>query len=235
MKRGNLFSRGFILFLGIVTFFFLNTPAFAIATYDYLSDATISFSHIWNKYDPVATSTITGTGQYTASTDPLYDFNRQNLWFYQSARVIGSAGDSSLSQSGTSGAYNMVDTVLTFNLGPAPTDLTITLTGSSQILSSYRQMQLWDEGSQTGEKIGYWPELGGGGTFLGLKFDGQWFGIPGGSTTFYGLTGKHDLNIITSADGAAKAVYPYVQTPEPAAMFLLGIGLMGLIAIRRRI
>ena len=229
MKRGILFSRGFILFLGIVTVFFLNTPAFAIATYDYLSDATISFSHIWNKYDPVATSTITGTGQYTASTDPLYDFNRQNLWFYQSARVIGSAGDSSLSQSGTSGAYNMVNTVLTFNFGPEPTDLAVTLTAYNQILTSNRQMQLWDEGSQTGEKIGYWPELGGGGAFLGLKFDGQWFGIPGwqegGSKTFYSLTGKHDLEIITSADGAAKAVYPYVKTPESAALLLLGIGL----------
>lgn len=238
MKRGNSFSRGFITFLGIAAVLFLNTQAFAIATYDYLSDATISFSQKWNKSDPVGTSTIAGSGQFTASTNPLYDFSHNDLWFYQSARAIGSAGDPSLSQSGTSGAYSMVDTVLSFNFGQTPTNLTVTLTDFNQILSSSRQLQLWDEGSQTGEKIGYWPELGGGGTSLGLKFDGSWFGIPwqdGGSFTFYDLTGKHELNIITTASGAAKAVYPYVKTPEPASMLLLGLSLVGLIAVRKEI
>ncbi len=227
-----------VLSLGLITYLLLGGQAFAIVTYDYLSDAKITFSQLWDSCTALVTSTTAGTGQHTASTVSSQEFDLQNFWYYQSAQVIGSAGDDGLSQSGTSGAHNVIDTALNFDFGLVPTNLTITLTDYNQTLLSSRQLNLWDEGSQTGEQVGWWPELGGGGTALWLTFDGQAFAIPnwirGDSTTFYNLTGEHTVDIWTDANGAAKAAYPYVQTPEPNTILLLGFGLLGFIGFRRK-
>jgi hypothetical protein len=227
-----------VLIMSLTTCLLWGSQAFAIATFDYLSDAKITFSQLWDSYTPIVTSTTSGTGQSTVSTAPSQAFDLQNFWYYQSAHIIGSAGDSALSQSGTSHAYNSIDTAFTFNFGIVPTNLTITLTDWNQVLVSSKQLNLWNPDNQTGEYVGYWPTLGGGGTGLGLKFDGQWFAIPnwinGNSTSFYDLTGQHTVDIYTVADEAAIAGYPYVQTPEPSTMLLVGSALVGLVGFRRK-
>jgi hypothetical protein len=205
--------------------------------YDYLSDAKIAFSQPWVNYTTDVTSTTSGAGQYSVSTSPSEAVVLQNISYYQSARVMGSAGDSALSQSGTSHAYNYVQTSFAFDFAAA-TNLTITLNDWNQVLVSSKQLNLWNPDNETGEYIGYWPTLGGGGTSLGLALDGKSFAIPdwirGGSTTFFSLTGKHTVLLATSADETAVAGYPYVNTPEPSTMLFLGTGLFGLVGYSRR-
>lgn len=211
--------------------------AYAIAMYDYLSDATMTFNQPWSSYAAISTSTTSGSGQYTASTMPSQDADPQDFSYYQSARIVGSAGDASLSQGGTSHAYNLVETFITFEFA-VQTDLVVSLTDWNQILLSSRQLPLWEPANQTGEYIGFWPELGGGGTGLQLALDGQFFAIPnwdrGGSTTFDNLIGTHTILLKTSADESALAGYPYIRVPEPPTLLLLAAGLGVLTGIARR-
>ena len=162
--------------------------ALAVATYDYLSDVTITCNVAWDAYTPTDTSTTSGSGQHNESTAPSRNSDPQNLQFYQIARISGSAGDSPLGEGGISHAFNRVETTLAFDFGSTPTNLTITLDDYNQVISSSRQLPQWDPTSDTGEYIGYWPTLGGGGTALGLAFDGEWIAIPdwvrGESVTF---------------------------------------------------
>lgn len=211
---------------------------FATATYDYLSDTKITFNHLWSNFTPTFTSTTFGTGQHNESTAPSQDVNLESFWYYQSAHITGFAGNDSLTQSGISYASNTVETLFTFDFGSVSTDLMVTLTDWNQVLASSTQLNLWNPDNQTGEYVGYWPTLGGGGTSLGLAFDGQGFAIPGwekgNSTIFYNLTGQHTIRVMTDASETAIAGYPYVQTPEPSTLLLFGSGLVGLFVFRRR-
>lgn len=188
--------------LVLVLCLFWGNPAFATATYDYLSDVKITFNHSWNNYTPGITSLTFGTGQHNETTAPSNDFNSNLFWYSQSARVTGSAGDALLTQGGISYASNCYQTYFTFDFGSIPTDFKITLTDWNQVLASSKDLDLWNPDNQTGEYVGYWPTYGGGGTSLGLALDGVWFAIPGwergNSTTFFNLTELHTILIETS-------------------------------------
>jgi hypothetical protein len=225
-----------VLALGSVICLFFSAHAFGLATYDYLSDVNVTFSNLWDSYSTTITSTTYSTGQGYATTSPSQNLNLSSLSYYQLSSIEGSAGNTALNQGGTSHAYNSVGTTFAFDFA-TPTDLTITLADWNQIVTSSRQLDLWNPDNETGEYIGYWPTLGGGGTSLMLELDGQAFAIPGwtrgASTTFDDLTGKHTVLVWTTADETAIAGYPY-DAPEPATLLFLASGLIGLIGLWRK-
>ena len=228
-----------LLLSGLLMCLLSDNQAYAIATYDYLSDVTISFSRLWESYIETITSIKSATGEATASTAPSQNFDLANLSYYQSAQITGSAGDIGLSRNGTSHAYNQVVTSFTFNLSSVPTDLTITLNDWNQVLTSSTQLHVFNGANQTGEYVGHWPTLGGGGTGLQILFDNA-NGAPlsyvkGDSVTFHNLTGLHTLLLTTSADESALAGYPYAATPEPSSLLLLSLSILGLALSRRAV
>ena len=221
----------------------MTNQASAVASFDYISDITIGFNQEWVDYTPMITSTTLGSGNYTAFTAPSQNVNTQELWYNQTSRVFGTAGNGAFNQNGTSYAKNEIYTSFNFDFGTTPTDLSITWMDGYQVIMRSRQLP-WNPDNETGEFIGYWPTYGGGGTGYGLKIDGEWMWAPGGweigdSTTFNELSGQHTVQIWTDASETAIANYPYEAPPpvvaEPSTFLLLGSRLIGLVGFGREV
>jgi len=214
-----------VLVAGLLTCLLWGGHAYAMATYDYFSDAKITFSLLWGDFTTTVTPSSSGTGQHNESTASFQAFDLQNYWYYQSVRGTGSAGDAALSQSGTSAARNDFYTLFTFDFGSTPTDFTMTYTDYNQDVNSSTQLP-WNG---TGEYVG-------GSTGTQLLFDdqgGPWY-TKGQPNTFHNLAGQHTVRLWTGTESTAIAQYPYVA-PEPSPTLLLGLGLVGFAGIRRRI
>ena len=236
---------------GLIIYLLCVSQVFATATYNSSLVAKLTFSNLWDNYSPTAMGYVAGDGQHLENASaPFPVFDTSNFSVSQSVFAYGSAGDANFNVSGTSEAGISATTNLTFNfpLTGKPTKLTITFTEFNSIANASTDL-MWNEENQTGEDAQ-------SDSSLRLSLDGQYCDFTGwtvgDAVTFKKLRGQHVISIYTGAGGSAKATYPYdpntaveptalyasayrpTPTPVPAAVWLFGSGLLGLVGIRRK-
>jgi hypothetical protein len=235
-----------ILLVIAVTVVLGSGSATGTAIYDYTATETIDFSSPWVSVAHITvpspfptvggavTSEMTsGTGTFTASTNIVETPNVVDNSYTQSVNVTGSAGDSSLTNSGSSFASAGLYNLFTFDFGTTPTDFTIGLVSSQFQLIQSTDVPLGFAGS--GESVG---GSAGFQAFL-LTSTGDYAGPavhalnPGQSVTIDGLTGIHTFRFGTSSEASATANYPYVASDSGTALGLLVLALTALLGASR--
>ena len=226
-----------LFFVGVISLLYGSATGTAI--YDYTSTETIDFSTPWVSVAHITvpspfpsvggavTHQITsGTGSFTASTNIVETPNVANDSYTQSVEVTGSAGDSSLTNSGSSTANAGLYNLFTFDFGATPTDFTIGLVS--------RQFQLIQSTDVPSGFAGSGEDVGGSVGFQAflLTSTGDFAGPsvhaldPGQSVTVPGLTGIHTFRFGTFAEATATANYPFIAPDSGSTFGLLLISLI---------
>ena len=206
--------------IAAILILFCGSPSAALVTYDYTSEATLSLSRAWtNVASGVAPSQVLtgGTGTHSVSTMRTQSADLGALSYFQAVNVRGTAGDPTLTFSGTSMAENNLYTLFTIDFGNVPSDFTFTLT-FTQITNSSRQIPGLYFPGEFGEFVGD----GTGTQLLFDDFGGAFYDQR--PITLHNLTGIHTMRLATFAEGRAIADYDS-PVPEMSTVFLLAIGL----------
>jgi hypothetical protein len=198
--------------------------AFATATYDFTSEASLLFNVAWQSYTTDITPASGGTGAHQETTAYILTPGMGNTGFFQSVHIMGSAGDATFTNSGFSTASLALYTSFTFDFGTTPVDFAMTFADLTMI-STYATQLPWNG---TGEYIT-------GCCGIQLFFDGfggNWF-TEGHTNIISQVTGVHTVRLGTFADASATANYPYVVTPEPSSSLLFALGLALALAVQK--
>jgi hypothetical protein len=198
--------------LTIVVFVCFAGQASATATYDANAYLRFSYNISESSQNSDIDGSWNGTGTHGEWGGWMHLFG--NGEGVVQAWVMGLAGDASGTQAGTSDISLISYQTATFDF---PSAFTFTLTLLDyRVESNHSTDFVWEDA---------WANAS-----VSMLMDGQDIWFDGSGLYSQTMTGTHTLVIKASASGHAEAN----PVPEPATMLLLGLGLMGLAGIRRK-